>query len=381
MASSITELFQPITADEAMETFLSTLETLGIPAKSWREGGVARTILRVVAITYAAFTVVMVAFIKSAFLETAEGKWLRAVAYYVFGVEARDATFATGQAQLSNTGGGIFTYDPDTFRIINPTSKKAYANTEAFTLNPGDVKLVAFRAVEIGSASSSGPGTITELETPLAGVTVTNPASFVGLDDADDDEVRKLCRAKVASVSVRGPRGAYEYAVRVAKLIDGTPVNINRHSVSPSSSTGVVTVYVASPSGAPTTADIDAVKEAVELYARPDSVTANVLAATEVPVSRTLTIWAKRIDGVSADSLKANVDAALTAELATYPIGGIPKPPATQGYLYADFLSGVCKATHTSIFDVDGEGSDVALNPGQVAILTATTEVRLVDVS
>lgn len=381
MALSITDLFKPVTADQALDSFLSILEELGMPARSWRAAGVARTILRVVAITYAGFTEVMAAFIRSGFLETAEGDWLRALAYYLFGVEPREATFATGEAQLTNAGGGIWSYAADAFRIINPTTKKAYANTEAFTLNPGDVLLVDFRAVEIGSDSSSGPGTITALETPLESVSVTNPAAFVGLDLETDEEIRKLCKAKLAAISVRGPRGAYEYAVRTAKLGDGSPVNVNRHQVSKSSSTGTVTIYIAAPSGAPTAADIDAVIASVEEHARPDTVTATVLAATEVPVSRSLTIWAKRIDGVSASDIKDFVDLALIEAASTYPIGGIPKPPSLQGYLYADFLAGVCKSAHASIFDVDGTGADVALNAGQVAVLTTTTEVRIVDVS
>jgi hypothetical protein len=53
MALSVSQLFTPVTEDQAFETFLSTLETLSIPARSWRIGGAFRNILKVVARSYA----------------------------------------------------------------------------------------------------------------------------------------------------------------------------------------------------------------------------------------------------------------------------------------------------------------------------------------
>lgn len=213
----------------------------------------------------------------------------------------------------------------------------------------------------------------------MPGVTVTNLGAVAGIDAETDAELRDACKAKLGSLSVRGPRGAYEYAVRVATRLDGSPVNVNRLSVSSSSSTGIVNVYVASPSGAPLADDILRVGESIEAVARPEAVTVNVLAATSVAVVRDLTVWAKRLDGVSADDIKAMVEQALLAELVTYPIGGYKKPPSDQGYLYGDFIAGVAKAAHASIFDIDGSGADVALGPGEVADLESTVTVRLVE--
>lgn len=381
MAPSIDELVKTLTEEEVLEAFLGILESIGIPARSWRVGGSLRSILRVVARTYAGFTELQSAAIKAGFLESAFGPWLTLLAYYVFGVERPDATFATGFERFTNTGGGSFSYGPDEVTLLWEAGKRSYVNAEAFTLGPLESKLVAIRAVEAGAASSAAPGSITKLETTMIGVVVTNEASVVGADALKDPDLRQKCRDKRASRSPRGPRGAYAFAVSEAKRIDGTPVNINRNSVSKSSSTGTVTVYVASPSGAPIAEDIAAVVESIEAIARPDTVTVFVLAATEVPLSRSLVVWARRVDGVSASDIKALVESALLAEIATYPIGGIPKPPLVQGYLYADFISGIAKGSHPSIFDVDGAGSDQALAPGEVVTMTTTVEVRVVDVS
>jgi hypothetical protein len=160
-----------------------------------------------------------------------------------------------------------------------------------------------------------------------------------------------------------------------------TPVNVNRFSITPSSSTGVVTVTIASPSGTPSVADIEGVENSIEAIARPDSVTKDVVAASTVALSRTLTVWAKRVEGVSASDISTLVNTALVPAIAAYPIGGITKPPATQGYLYADFIAGTVIGAHSSIYDVDGVGDDVPLAPDEVATLATTISVRIIEVS
>jgi hypothetical protein len=249
-----------------------------------------------------------------------------------------------------------------------------------FTLNPGDTILVNVQAVEQGSASSAPPATVTTLVTVLPGVTVTNPASIVGSNAEEDPDLRQRCKDKLSIISGRGPRGAYDYAVRSAIRGDGSPVNINRKSISPSSSTGVVTIYVASPSGAPDPADLPYIVTSIETYARPDTVTANVLGANPVAFSKALTVWARRVDGVDATAISGFVQDALLALLKDYPLGGIPKPPSTQGYLYATTIEGAAKAAHSSIYAIDGVGADVAMSPGDVATLAATVTVNIVDV-
>lgn len=383
MAISIDDLITPLTEDQILQSFLDILTTMGIPATSWRTGGVARTILRVVAKTYAGFTTLMSNIARSGFLETAQGDWLTLLARNVFNVERVEATFAVGQVTIVNTGGGLFgPYAPGELVFLWPSANKSYANQDTITINPGATLTgVNVQALELGSASSAAPGQISAFVTPLLGVTVTNPASVVGTDAQSDPDLRTECRNKLAAISVRGPRGAYAYAVEAATRPDGSAVDINRSSISPNSSTGVVTVYVASPSGVPSPSDITYVADSIENIARPDSVTCNVLAATAVPYSAALTVWAKRTDGITSAQITDLVNQALILAFENYPIGGIPKPPNSQGYLYAEYVAGVIQGAHASIYDVDGAGSDVALSPGQVATLaTPTITVRIVDV-
>lgn len=377
--ASIEELMTPLTEDQVFETFLEICRNLDLPVDSWAKGGALRVILRAVARVYSGFTAVMAAFIKSGFLETAEGEWLTKLAKYVYGVTRREATFAKEDITLVNGGGFLHTQAIGTVTVIAPVTKKAYRNTEAFVLNPLSTLDVEFEAVELGSASSAAIGTITDLETNLTGVTITQSRAFVAIDEESDAEVKQACRDKLGSLSVRGPRTAYSWAIREAKRLDGNPVNINRKKVSSSSSTGKVNVYVAAPSGAPIASDITAVEASIESLARPDGVQVTVAAATEVAVVRALTVWATREDGVSADDIKALVETAFVREGATFPIGGMHKPPSNVGKLYADWISAKAIGAHASIYDIDGAGSDVTLTAGQIAQLQITATVNVVD--
>ncbi len=380
---SITDLMQALTEDQVLETFLSNLEAIGVPARSWRVGGVARTILRIVARTYAGFTSVMAEFIKAGFLESASLGWLTLLAYYVYGVSRIDATFATGKAQLTNNGGGIYptvgTFGIGEVAFRNPTTKKTYTNAEAFSLNPGQTLLVAISATELGTASNSTPGTITELVTPLVEVVVTNPAAVVGTDQQTDPDLRQMCKDKLSALSALGPRGAYAFAIRVARRDDGSTVDVNRWSISPASTKGKVTIYVASSSGSVSSPDLVFILASIERIARPDSVTVDLFSASEVALSKTLTVWATRTDGIAANDIEAFADASLLSMMTDYPIGGKAKPPSTQGYLFASKVESAAAAGHPSIYAVDVAAGDLAINPGEVATLATTITVRLVE--
>lgn len=379
------DLFTSLTEEQVFQSMMSILEALGIPANSWPEGGTARTIVRVVARTFANFTTIFVAAIQSQFLGTAIGGWLTLLAYYVYKVTRIDATFATGQVRFTNTGGGVFPQAARTVTMKSATTGKTYTNVNSFNLTSGTILsptilLVDVIAIETGSASSAPPGTVDTLVTVMTDVAITNPVSVVGTDQETDANLRQRCLDRLGTFSLAGPRSAYAYCARSALRLDGSPVDINRDTVSPGSSTGIVTIYVASPSGPPIASDVVAIQALVDEIARPDTVTATVVAATEVPLSETITVWARATPGLSAADLQTMVGTALTTFMSTYPIGGIRKPPSLQGYLYGDKIAAIAQSAHPAIFDVDGATGDLAIGAGQVAVLATTINIQFADV-
>lgn len=381
----ISDILQTVTADQVYATWVTGLVNLGVPADKWRKGGVASSILRIIAITYAAFSVTMVAALSGQFLDYATGKWLVFLAKYVYGVDAITATFATGNLTVANTGGFIFSYAPGELVVLGANGIQ-YANTAALSIGAvgsptAAQSSVPFEALTAGSVGSANPGTITQLVTTALGLTVTNPTSFVGTDAEKDEDLRQRCRDKLGSLSVRGPRDAFEWAAKTATRADGTPVNVNRVAISTSSSLGRVVVTVASPSGIVDSTDLTAIGAFIEANVRPQTVTVVVQSATTANYGPTMTVWAKTAPGLSSDTILAAVEDAITAYLATYPIGGLAKPPATQGYLWASGVEGVVKGSHPAIFAVDGITGDLALATTDVAtdaVVDADITVRLI---
>lgn len=377
MPLPIDMLMAAVDEDTANEKLLDIIETIGIPARSWRKGGALRTLIRACSRTYADATKLSAEFVRSAFLDSSSGGWLKILATNVFGITPREASFAVGKVLFTNGGGGIHAYGVEQLRMRG-LNGKTYTNTEALALAALGTALIAVRAVEVGSASSAGPGTITELLTPLLGVTISNPASVVGTDDESNEELRAHCRSARAARSLNGPRGAYDLAVREAKRLDGSSVDINRISQPQAGSDGTVRLYLASPSGEPLTSDLDIVRTSIENIARPDGVKALVSAAAAKPINLDMTVWARKTAGLDESGLRSLVLNALTLLVRDYPIGGIAKSPfSTQGYLYEGALGGAAKSAHPAVFDTDG-AVDVPLAPGEVAVLTANVTVRFV---
>lgn len=381
MALSITDLTTPLTEDQVMDQFLTILESVGVPARSWRVGGVARSLLRPVARVCSGFTELVSDAVSGQFLPTSTGIWLTFLAAYAYNVSRITATFATGTITLTNTGGGVFVQAARSVVAKNPATGKTYTNSAAFTLGALSTLDAAFIAIEEGSASSSEAGAVTELVTTLTGVTITNAEAIVGSDEQTDESLRSDCLNSLAALSSNGPRGAYIFAAKRALRLDGSAVNINRVSVVSSTSTGAVSIWVASPSGAPIAGDVVAVQKSVDNVARPDTDTATALAAANVALTKSIIIWVKNAANVSAADIRTQAIANLLELTANYPIGGIAKLPVTQGYLYGGAIDGVCKAAHPNVFDVDGAETDIALNPGEVPVLACTVEVRVVEVT
>lgn len=386
MALTIQQILTPQTSAQIRATMVTTLVSLGIPADKWRSGGVASTMLTVVSMTLALFSSLIVSFVSGFFLPTATGQGLVLLAYYVYGVTAPTATFATGAVTLTNSGGGVYVLNPGDLVVQNPTTKVTYTNTG--TVNVGanaTVTGVQVQAQTVGSAGNSNPGTVTVMVTTLLGVTVSNPTAIAGSDAISDANLRTLCTNKLGALSVRGPRTAYAYAIQVAtNPITGAQVNINRWSISASSHTGIVTVYVASPSGAPDSNDVTGVGNSIEAIARPDAVTVNLNAAVAVNYSPTVTFYVRVGNNATVAQIQTAIANAITSFISTYDIGGLPAGDDLNPTFTGLFAGGIYGAAaegcqSIGVTYVSGSGAqDLAMTAGQVVVDAVTVNVRIV---
>ena len=235
---------------------------------------------------------------------------------------------------------------------------------------------VAIEAVEVGSASTSAPNTITALTTTMLGVTCTNATAVVGVDEETDEDLRVRCREKLSALSPDGPKAAFSYFARVATRADGTAVGVNRVKVTPGAA-GEVSVIVCTPSGGLDDDDLIAVDNSINLNAAPLCIRANVQSASLLTIPITYTVWAHVTSGVSATTLQTAIQDALTDFMANQEIGG--NVISGQGYVYADAIRTAIGSAHPSIFHVvlSNPSADVAIGATQVPVLGTITPTAI----
>lgn len=354
----IDQLTKPVTKKQAKATLYTMLAKAGIDTTTWQPGAVVRTILWILSVLIAFFTQLAAVVVKGLFLDSATGVWLTLLAKYVYGVTRRGASFATGQLRFTNTKGGEYPFAVGECLVLNPATKKVYWNTEAFTITPLGTVDAAFGAKEAGAESTSSFNTITELVTPLIGVSVYNTGAFIGADEQLDDELRQDCRDALGALSPFGAAGAYKYFAKHLPGGDpivrdnGEPIDVNRVQVLTNPGTGEVTVYLASLSGALSDDDVAVVHENLQANAVPQCITEATESAEAVPLTVLYDAYADVNGGKTASELKAILDAAIEAYGKTYPIAGTRLTEGGQGYLFQNRLRTITLDADSQVFHV-----------------------------
>lgn len=375
MSDSLDDLITPLTADEVTETELAAAEALGLSTTTWLPSDPTRTILAVMARVVAPWTSTLARAAAGGLLDYADGGWLTLLARNQFGVERIQVTFASGEVTLTNAGGGIYDFDPGDLIVSNSTTGATYRNTTAETLGALGTLTLAVLAENAGSDSTSAPSAIDTISAPSIGtsVTVANASALVGADTETDAALRSRCRDSLAALSPDGAAAAYAYIARTALRVDGTAIGVTRVAVTGSS--GIVTVFLADPDGAPEAADVTRIDDLMQTQVVPVSVTCTVAGATEQTVAVTYSVYVPSTTTDSDAVIKATISDALVAYFAELPIGGSKSVALGAGYLFADLVKGVIARAHGSVFHTTlaAPAADVSLASDKVAVLGTIT--------
>jgi phage-related baseplate assembly protein len=375
----ISDLFTPVTVDDAKASIYAQLERMGIGTANWKPGGVVRTIIAIVAVLVATYSSLTALAIAQGWLSTATGDWLTNKGEGDFGTSRIAASAAGGVLRLTNTAGGSFAVDADDLIVGNPSTGAQYRNVASFTLGALGVVDVEIEATEAGAWTSSAAGTVTELVTPLTGVTCTNPDALVGTDEEPDALYRERCMLAPASASPAGPSDAYSYAVRTWPRSDGTPTGITRSRTVSDGGTGEIIVVAATATGAPLSADLTYLQDRLIRETLTECATVSLVAATGVTVPVSFVAYTSDA-AVNLTAAKAAATAAIMAYIAAVPIGGYRVGGAT-GALPRDGLAGAAQSAITGCFRVSilSPTADVPLAPDEVAVagsITASVQVE-----
>lgn len=363
---------------------LTVAQGLGLTTTSWAPGDPTRSQYWYLAEVLETLEVVVAGYVKSGFLDHAEGDWLTVLADQYFNVTRTTATYGSCTVELSNLGGGLFVIAAGDVTVRSSVSGKTYRNTSGGTLASSDgvtptTLSLTFEADEAGTDSNAAATEIDEMVNTLVGVTCSNTTACVGVDEEDDESLRDRCRAKLGMLSPNGPRDAYAYVVRSSDLTGVS--DITRARVVPDSTTGDVQVYVAGASGAVAGGSVTAAQTAVETYAAPLCITPTVANATPVTVAVTYSVWLYSSIGLSTSDIEDGIQTALEEMFAARPIGGDIISPATTGKLYQSLIASTIKGAfpdHTFRVSVSAPAGDTSLAIDEVPVLgTVTPTVSL----
>lgn len=386
MATSLTTLVVQRGKEALYNIGIQVATALSLPVTSWSPGDPTRSLYWYLAEVLDVLEQIVVEFVRSGFLDYAEGddnEWLILLAEQVFGVTAVAATFATSTVTLTNNGGGLYVIEEAgqlTFR--NSSTGKTYKNTSTGTLNPGPGTTLTLdvTADEAGSDSSASANEIDELVTTLLEIEVTASTAATGFDAETAASIRDRCRDKLGSLSPNGPPDAYSYVVRTPELVGTSGITRVRTDAD---GFGNVDVTVAGPSGAVSAADLALAQAAIVRYAAPLGVNANARNSTNVPIAITYQLWLYEDVSADEDTVEDTVEAALAAMFAVRPIGGDVISPAT-GRLYHSMIESTIRSVypaHAFRVDVSTPAGNTDLTLTQVATLgTVTPTINFVAV-
>lgn len=377
---NLDDLIEPVTRAEVQQSIYDALGTMGVPTTTWKSGSVVRTMIVAVSAVMAAFSVLQKDIARSGFLEFAFGNWLTLVAKYVYGVDRITATFASGNVRVTNTGGGVYTFDPDDLIFANTVTGYTFRNTEPVSIGPSQVVQVAVAATQTGSASNSAPGQITTMATVVLGLQCTNEAGLTGSDTESDSALRSRAQSKLGALSPMGPWDAYSYAVRTATYPDGTSIGVTRIRIT-KDGYGKVTTYCASASGdvdgsvSDPTSPLGIAYAAVQKQAAPLGVNAVVVSAIEMPMPVTYEVWLYNTVPLDDAQIRTTIASAITKFFNEQPIGGDLTTGSTAGKIYADALIAAIHDCIPEIFHVKLTlpPAETALTPESVAIAGTIT--------
>jgi phage-related baseplate assembly protein len=359
MTISLATLFAKETAASILTTGLEIARVLGLPVTSWRAGDPTRSLYHVVSTILGEVEEVVSKYVASGFLSYASGAWLTLKALDDYGVTRTEATFSTPTVTLTNGGGGYYEVESGDLTLSASATGMTFHNTDSGTLSPGATITLTLVADVEGSDGSVAIDEIDTLVTPMLGVTIDSGTAAVGLDEQSDEDLRTQCRATLGMLSPNGAPEAYEY---IARSSAHTGIDTITRAYAYSSSAGIVTLYVATPSGTASAGEVAIVQAAIDQWCVPLGITATVAAAPTVTINIAATLSGSGLPAL----YQSNIEDLLASMFAGM-IGA-----CTLAY------SGISAAIHQYLVDNDvanpavtltTPAGNTALTAGQIPVL------------
>ncbi len=237
---SLTTLLTPITRDQALESLIEVLDGLGFNTTGWQSGSVQRTFMTMVAEAWSQVTIAQAFVATFGFNELAEGDALTAFSDSVYDNQRLAAVATRGEMVLTDSGGGGPFIIAAGDLVVSDSNGVKFRNTTGGTLALSSTLTLEFDGEIPGTTGNIATDSTLALDTPLAGVDVTNPAiatttswiSRSGVDQESDTNLRTRNRSKWFNQNpITKPADAYVEITLKAVDGSGNLVGITRVGV------------------------------------------------------------------------------------------------------------------------------------------------------
>jgi uncharacterized phage protein gp47/JayE len=324
MPLSLEQLREPVTDNQETARLLDVLQSLGFNTSGWQPGSVQRTIVQMVGSASARWSEAVDTISRFGFNDSATGDALTAFSNSHYDNQ-RVAAIAT-EGDYTLTGGLVgppYTIGVGDL-IVSDASGRQYQNTTAGTVPAGGSVVVTIRALEGGTGGNVANGTITTLNTALAGVTGSNdpiaPASTwittLGVDEEDDETLRARNTSKWATLNPIGsPADLY---INLALTIDSDLRKVKVDDTNPRGS-GTLDVYLARETATAQPSDVATVQAEFDAKV---CITSDPLAVAATEVAQNVAFLAYIETAKNNAATQAAVEQAVTDFLNGLPIGG-----------------------------------------------------------
>jgi hypothetical protein len=415
----LADLVTPGTPADILTLELGIATALGLQTSTWQPLDPSRTLFQINAVITSGYssTVNLIAqggyASYAAQMVSSSGApittWMDLIGNDNYNLPRQPATSATGPVPFTNTSANAYAYSPNQpLKFQNPITPNAtYTSIGTGTLganSSGTIQITADAAF-VGPAGSAAIGTILVLLTPKSGVTIgAQTVALVGSSTESNSAYLARCQAKLGTLSAlsqlaaivgtttpvpAAPGGSALAYFFVATTIPQASVasavwpfavtaTITRET-SVTFGGGVVNVFIANSSGAPSGTDVAVVQAAVNLLVTPQGITALVQAATNLAIAISYTVYIHANGPLSNATITANIATALAAYISQIPIGGLSLSGVNVVPIDAILATifnanaGTINVVINSPVDFDGKPQDIVLTSSQVPVLGPLT--------
>lgn len=290
MAASLDDLITVPSKDDVLDTFVALLRLAGFPVASWQSGSFQRHTVETESELLADISLGIRNLGKAGFIKLAaeiDDAWVDLCAENVFAEARKAAVFTQGTIRITDAASsGPHTINPGAFWVGNADRSLRYVSTNAspVVISLGSFADIPFQAESSGAAYNVGNDALTQILTPLPGVTATNrdPGTGTwitqqGVDAEANAALVQRCLDKWATLGTGTNEPAYRYYATTASS-EITRVKVYEPGA------GSVRIIVAGPSG-PVSATALAAAQAAIAAKRPlgvpDVVVSNAIARAQ----------------------------------------------------------------------------------------------------